>query len=224
MIPTHPFGRTGHMSTRTIFGAAAFSRVTQEEADHILDVLLHFGINHIDTAASYGDSEMRIGPWMDRHRDRFFLATKTGERTYDKAREQIRRSLERLRVSQIDLIQLHGLTDPAECETALGPGGALQAAIEARDEGLVRFIGVTGHGPLGAWPARYLLEHDWRYPRPAQGVRRGSPLRDRALGRGDAGVCRTAQDGDAVSGLSRSARLVAERVLSPPRPAASGRR
>ena len=150
MIPTQPFGRTGHMSTRTIFGAAAFSRVTQEEADHILDVLLHYGINHIDTAASYGDSELRIGPWMDRYRDRFFLATKTGERTYDKAREQIRRSLERLRVSQIDLIQLHGLTDPAECETALGPGGALQAAIEARDEGLVRFIGVTGHGPLVA--------------------------------------------------------------------------
>ena len=150
MIPTQPFGRTGHMSTRTIFGAAAFSRVTQEEADRTLDVLLHFGINHIDTAASYGDSELRIGPWMDGRRDRFFLATKTGERTYDKAREQIRRSLERLRVSQIDLIQLHGLTDPAECETALGPGGALQAGVEARDEGLVRFIGVTGHGPLVA--------------------------------------------------------------------------
>ena len=150
MIPTQPFGRTGHMSTRTIFGAAAFSRVTQEEADRTLEVLLQFGINHIDTAASYGDSELRIGPWMDRHRDRFFLATKTGERTYDKAREQIRRSLERLQVSQIDLIQLHGLTDPAECETALGPGGALQAAVEARDEGLVRFIGVTGHGPLVA--------------------------------------------------------------------------
>ena len=150
MIPTHPFGRTGHMSTRTIFGAAAFSRVTQEEADRTLDVLLHFGINHIDTAASYGDSELRIGPWMDRYRDRFFLATKTGERTYDKAREQIRRSLERLRVSQIDLIQLHGLTDPAERETALGVGGALEAAVEARDEGLVRFIGVTGHGPLVA--------------------------------------------------------------------------
>lgn len=148
MIPTQPFGRTGHNSTRTIFGAAALSRVTQDEADRTLDLLLEHGINHIDTAASYGDSELRIGPWMDRFRDRFFLATKTGERTYEKARDQIQRSLERLRVPQVDLIQLHNLADPLEWEIAMGPGGALEAAIEAREQGLVRFIGVTGHGPL----------------------------------------------------------------------------
>ena len=147
MIPTQPFGRTGHMSTRTIFGAAALSTVTLDEADRTLEVLLHYGVNHIDTAASYGDSELRIGPWMDHYRDRFFLATKTGERTYAKAREQIRRSLERLHVPQVDLIQLHNLTDPQEWEVAIGPEGALEAAIEAREQGLVRFIGVTGHGP-----------------------------------------------------------------------------
>jgi aryl-alcohol dehydrogenase-like predicted oxidoreductase len=145
-IATAPFGRTGHQSTRTIFGAAAFSRVTQEEADQTMETLLEHGINHIDTAASYGDSELRLGPWMETHRDRFFLATKTGERTYAAARDQIRRSLERLHVKQLDLIQLHNLVQPDEWETALGPDGALKAAREARDAGLVRFIGVTGHG------------------------------------------------------------------------------
>ena len=146
MIPKQPFGRTGHMSTRVLFGAAALSRVTQEEADQTLEVLLKYGINHIDTAASYGDAELRIGPWMERYRDRFFLATKTEKRTYQEARDQIRQSLERMRVDQIDLIQLHNLVDPDEWETAMGPGGALEAAIEAREQGLVRFIGVTGHG------------------------------------------------------------------------------
>lgn len=146
MIPTQPFGRTGHQSTRTIFGAAALSRVAQAEADRTLEVLLEYQINHIDTAASYGESEVRMGPWMERHRDRFFLATKTGERTYAAARDQIRRSLERLRVDQIDLIQLHNLAEPDEWEVAMGPGGALEAAVEAREQGLVRFIGVTGHG------------------------------------------------------------------------------
>lgn len=146
MIQTQPFGRTGHDSTRTIFGAAALARATQEQADRTLDLLLEHGINHIDTAASYGDSELRIGPWMARHRDRFFLATKTGDRTYAEARDSIRRSLERLRVDRLDLIQLHNLVDPEQWETALGPGGALEAAIEAREQGLTRFIGVTGHG------------------------------------------------------------------------------
>lgn len=145
-IPTAPFGRTGHESTRTLFGAAAFGRVTQEEADSTMQTLLDYGVNHIDTAASYGDSEIRLGPWMEKHRDRFFLATKTGERSYAAARDQIRRSLERLRVKQLDLIQLHNLVEPEEWETALGPDGALKAAIEARDAGLVRFVGVTGHG------------------------------------------------------------------------------
>lgn len=158
MIPTMSFGRTGHISTRVIFGAAALSNVTQEEADRTLDLLLEYGVNHIDTAASYGDSELRIGPWMREHRGKFFLATKTGERTYEKARDEIRRSLERLRVDYVDLIQLHNLVDPAEWEQALGPGGALEAAIEARDQGLVRFIGVTGHGVTVASQHRRSLE------------------------------------------------------------------
>src|SRR5215216_384958 len=146
MMPTETFGRTGHRSTRTIFGAAAFSDVTQAEADRTMELLLRFGVNHIDTAASYGDSELRLGPWLEQHRADVFLATKTGERTYQAARDQIRRSLERMRVDQIDLIQLHNLVDPSEWETAMGPGGALEAAVEAREQGLVRFIGVTGHG------------------------------------------------------------------------------
>jgi len=145
MIPQLAFGRTGHLSTRTIFGAAALSAVTQEEADQTLDVMLQYGINHIDTAASYGDSELRIGPWMGRYRNQFFLASKTGERTYAKAREQIHRSLERLQTDHVDLIQLHYLVDPAQWEVAMGPSGALEALVEARDQGLTRFIGVTGH-------------------------------------------------------------------------------
>src|SRR3954463_16251045 len=146
MIAKQPFGRTGHLSTRTIFGAAAFWNVTQDEADRTLEVLLHYGINHIDTAASYGDSELRLGPWIARHRDDVFLASKTGERTREAAYAQIRRSLERLHTDHLDLIQLHNLVDEDEWRTALGPGGALEAAVQARDEGLVRFIGVTGHG------------------------------------------------------------------------------
>ena len=146
MIPTHVFGRTGHESSRTIFGAAALSRVSQAEADKTMELFLTYNLNHIDVAASYGEAELRLAPWLAQHRKDVFLATKTGERTYRAAYEQIRRSLERLQVNQIDLIQLHNLVDPAEWETALGPGGALEACIEARDEGLVRFIGVTGHG------------------------------------------------------------------------------
>lgn len=146
MIATQPFGRTGHLSTRTIFGAAALGGVTQGEADATLETLLSYGVNHIDTAASYGHAEERIGPWMDNHRADFFLATKTGERTYQAAKESIHRSLERMRVSQIDLIQLHCLVETAEWDTAMGEDGALRALIEARDEKLVRFLGVTGHG------------------------------------------------------------------------------
>ena len=145
MIATAPFGRTGHLSTRTIFGAAALGNVSQSDADRTLDLLLKYGINHIDTAASYGESELRIGPWMAQHRKDFFLATKTGLRTYTEARDQLHKSLERLRVSSVDLIQLHYLVDPQEWEIAMGPGGALEALIEARDQGLTRFIGVTGH-------------------------------------------------------------------------------
>ena len=144
-IPKKAFGRTGHRSTRTLFGAAAFSSVTQDEADRTMQLLIDYGVNHIDTAASYGDAELRIGPWMETHRDKFFLATKTGERSYDGAKAQLERSLRRLRVSQVDLIQLHNLLGEDEWEVAMGPGGALDYLIEAREQGLVKHIGVTGH-------------------------------------------------------------------------------
>jgi len=146
MIERIPFGATGHSSTRTLFGAAALGAMRQDKADAVLEVLLEFGVNHIDTAASYGDSDLRIAPWMADHRDRFFLATKTGERTYDGAKASIERSLERLGVERLDLIQFHNLTDEPGWRTAMGKGGALEAAVEAREQGLVRFIGVTGHG------------------------------------------------------------------------------
>ena len=146
MIPTAPFGRTGHLSTRTLFGAAAFWSTPQKEADAVLDILLEYGINHIDVAASYGEAEKRVGPWMPRHRDQFFLATKTEERTRQGARDSLHRSLELLHTDHVDLFQIHNLSDPQEWEIALGPGGALEAFIEAREQGLTRFIGVTGHG------------------------------------------------------------------------------
>ena len=161
-IEKRPFGRTGHMSTVTLFGAAALGSVSQADADRTLDLLLEYGINHIDTAASYGDAELRIGPWMAQHRKDFFLATKTGKRTYAAAREEIHRSLERLRVDSFDLIQLHALVHPDEWDTAMGPGGALEACIEAREQGLVRFIGVTGHGrTIAAMHRRSLARFDF---------------------------------------------------------------
>lgn len=132
-IERRPFGRTGHMSTVTIFGAVALGNVTQANADRTLDVLLEYGVNHIDTAASYGDAELRIGPWMKEHRQDFFLATKTGDRTYAAAKESIHRSLERLRVDLVDLIQLHSLAHPDEWDTAMGSGGAAEACIEVRE-------------------------------------------------------------------------------------------
>ena len=146
MIPKQPFGRTGYSSTRILFGAAALWSVTQAEADATLDILLKFGINHIDTAASYGEAERRIGPWMDQHRAQFFLATKTEERTRLKGRESLQRSLELLHTDHVDLFQLHNLSTQREWEIALGPGGVLEACVEAREQGLIRFIGVTGHG------------------------------------------------------------------------------
>jgi aryl-alcohol dehydrogenase-like predicted oxidoreductase len=150
MIARIPFGRTGHDSSRTLFGAAALGAMRQDRADKILEVLQAFGVNHIDVAASYGDAELRLAPWLARHRKDFFLATKTGERDYDGARASIERSLERMQVAQIDLIQFHNLTDEAGWQTAMGASGALRAATEARDQGLVRFIGVTGHGTMVA--------------------------------------------------------------------------
>jgi len=146
VIAQAPFGRTGHLSSRAIFGAAALSQVTQSVADRTLEVLLRYGVNHIDTAAGYGDSELRIAPWLKREPGRFFVATKTGERNVDAARAQLHRSLDRLGVDHVDLWQLHSLADPIEWDTALSPGGVIEAAIEAREKGLVRFIGVTGHG------------------------------------------------------------------------------
>ena len=146
MIAKDFFGRTGHESTRAVFGAAALSRVTQDEADQTLEVLLRYGINHIDVAAAYGDAELRIAPWLKEHPERFFIASKTGSRTYDDAKRDIHLSLERIGVQRIDLIQLHSLADPIEWDMALSPKGALDACIEAREQGLVRFIGVTGHG------------------------------------------------------------------------------
>jgi aryl-alcohol dehydrogenase-like predicted oxidoreductase len=133
----------------------------QEKAEPVLDSLLQYGINHIDTAAAYGDSELRLAPWLRRHRKDFFLATKTGERTYDGARTSLQRSLERLEVDGVDLIQLHNLVDEAEWQVAMGPGGALEALVEARAQGLVRFIGVTGHGTRVADMHRRSLE---RFP------------------------------------------------------------
>jgi aryl-alcohol dehydrogenase-like predicted oxidoreductase len=146
MIPTLQFGRTGHESTRILFGAAALGAVTQDEADTTMELIRSHGINHIDTAASYGDAELRLGPWIEQYRDEYFLATKTGDRTRDEAYASIQRSLERMRTDHVDLIQLHNLVDEDEWQTAYAPGGALEAAVQARDEGLTRFIGVTGHG------------------------------------------------------------------------------
>jgi aryl-alcohol dehydrogenase-like predicted oxidoreductase len=146
MIAKRPFGRTGHLSTVTIFGAAALMRGGKKEADRALEILLKYGVNHIDTAPRYGDAEVLIAPWMAKHRKDFFLATKTSKRTYAEAREEIQGSLERLKVDHVDLIQFHALAHPDEWDTAMGSGGALEAAVEAREKGLVRFIGVTGHG------------------------------------------------------------------------------
>ncbi len=161
MIAQSHFGSTGHSSSRTLLGAAAFGQVTQDEADATIEMALSHGVNHVDTAASYGDSEVRIGSWIRRHGQPFFLATKTGDRTKAGARAELERSLERLGVDKVDLWQLHNLVDPQEWETALGPGGALEAAIAAREEGLVRFIGVTGHGLTVARMHRRALD---RFP------------------------------------------------------------
>lgn len=141
-----PFGRTGHNSTRVIFGAAALGGMSQSRADQTLALIHDRGVNHIDTAASYGESELRLQPFLSDHRAAFFLATKTGERTGGEACCELERSLQRLGVDQVDLIQLHNLVEPDELEIAHGAGGAVEALATARDEGLVRFIGVTGHG------------------------------------------------------------------------------
>lgn len=146
MIPKKNFGRTGHASTRTLFGAVALDKLSKEECDRTLAMLLDSGVNHIDTAADYGNSELQLAPWMKAHRQDFFLATKTGKRTYKEAKAELHRSLKRLEVDYVDLWQMHYLVNPEQWETAMGPGGALEAFIEAKQEGLVRYLGVTGHG------------------------------------------------------------------------------
>ena len=156
------FGRSGHMSTRTLFGAAALSHVTQQEADRTLEVLLQYGVNHIDVAASYGDAELRIAPWLKQYRSQFFVATKTDGRTAQAAKEDLHRSLERMGIDYVDLWQLHNLVDPIEWDIALSPGGAIDAAIEAKQQGLVRAIGVTGHGlEIAAAHRRSLERYDF---------------------------------------------------------------
>ena len=161
MIPTLPFGRTGHTSTRIVFGAAALLESDDAKSQRALELLLEHGVNHVDVAASYGEAELWVGRWLPEHRERFFLASKTGERSRAGAREQIERSLERLRTDRLDLIQLHNLVKEEDWEQAFSEDGAVRACAEARDEGLVRFIGVTGHGTRVADMHRRSLE---RFP------------------------------------------------------------
>jgi aryl-alcohol dehydrogenase-like predicted oxidoreductase len=146
VIAKAEFGRTGHHSSRVIFGAASLGHVSQKVADETLEVLLRHGVNHIDTASGYGDSELRIKPWLRREPNHFFVATKGDQRDEKGARDEIHRSLDRLGVDHVDLWQIHSLADPIEWDQALSPGGALDAALQARAEGLIRWIGVTGHG------------------------------------------------------------------------------
>src|SRR6266704_6615158 len=157
-ITKQQFGRSGHMSSRTIFGAASLSHVTQQDADQTLQVLLQYGVNHIDVASSYGDAELRIAPWLTQYRSQFYVATKTDARTAQEAKEELHRSLERMKIDYVDLWQLHNLADPIEWDIALSPGGVIEAAIEAKAEGLIRGIGVTGHGAQIAATHRRSLE------------------------------------------------------------------
>jgi aryl-alcohol dehydrogenase-like predicted oxidoreductase len=162
MIERTFFGRTGHQSSRVIFGAAAFGKIRQDRADEILAVLDEFGVNHLDTAAGYGDSELHLAPWLATRRHDFFLATKTGDRGGDDARASLERSLTRLGTDHVDLIQLHNLVEPDEWDVAFAPGGAVEALGRARDEGLTRFIGVTGHGVrIAGMHARSLERFDF---------------------------------------------------------------
>ncbi|TDF99206.1 aldo/keto reductase [Paenibacillus piri] len=154
-------GRLGYESSVVMFGAASLGKVTQEEADDSITYALQHGVNHFDTAASYGDAELRMGPLISKVRKDIFLATKTGERTKAKAKEQIYRSLELLKTDQLDLLQLHAVGTLEELDKCTEKGGSLEAALEAKDEGIVKAIGITGHGHLA--PAAH-LEALRRYP------------------------------------------------------------
>jgi len=146
MIDQMPFGATGHLSTRVIFGAAALAAMSPERAAATIETVAEYGVNHIDVAASYGEAELRLEPFLRDHRLDVFLATKTGARDGDSARAELERSLERMSVGHVDMIQLHNLVEEDEWRTAFSPGGAVEALFRARDEGLCRHVGVTGHG------------------------------------------------------------------------------
>jgi aryl-alcohol dehydrogenase-like predicted oxidoreductase len=145
-VETRTLGRTGHQSTLAIFGAAAFWDVTQWTADLTMAQVIEAGVNHIDVAPSYGKAEKRLRPWLEQERDRFFLGCKTTERTKAGAARELRESLERLGVDRFDLYQLHAVDSLEQLDRATGPGGALEAILEAREEGLLDYIGITGHG------------------------------------------------------------------------------
>lgn len=145
-METRRLGRIGHRSSVLVYGAAALSEVTQDVADASIQEALDAGINHFDVAASYGDAELRLGPWMPRVRDQVFVATKTGERDGDGAWRQINASLERLQTDRVDLLQLHAVGDLDELDAVTAPEGALGAALRAQDEGMVGDVGITGHG------------------------------------------------------------------------------
>jgi len=145
-METRRFGQTGHMSTIAIFGAAAFWEISQADADKVMEQVIEAGINHIDIAPSYGQAEERVGPWMPRERERFFLGCKTMERSKQGAWDEMQRSLKRLQTESFDLYQCHAITTMDELDAVTMKGGALEAFIEARDRGLTKFIGITGHG------------------------------------------------------------------------------
>ncbi len=146
VVEQAPFGATGHRSSRVIFGAAALGAMSQERSDLTLETAREFGLNHIDTAADYGESELRLAPFLAEHRRDVFLATKTGERSGDRARAQLERSLNRMGVGHVDLVQLHNLVEEEDWRAAFSPGGAAAALFQASAEGLCRHVGVTGHG------------------------------------------------------------------------------
>ncbi len=161
-IPHASFGRSVHQSSRVIFGAAAFWAMPDEKAAAVLDNVLAAGVNHIDTAAAYGDSELRLAPWLKTHRNEVFLATKTGDRDGDGARRSLERSLERLGVDHVDLIQLNNLVEDHEWDEAFRPDGAVDALARAKEEGLTHFVGVTGHGlRIAGMHARSLERYDF---------------------------------------------------------------
>jgi aryl-alcohol dehydrogenase-like predicted oxidoreductase len=145
-METRRFGRMGHMSTVAIFGAAGLSEVSQEVADKAMEQIIEAGVNHIDVARSYGEAELRIGPWMRRERGRFFLGSKTGERTREGAWKQLQETLQRLQTESLDLYQCHAITTMEELDAVTMKGGALEAFVEAREKGLTKYLGITGHG------------------------------------------------------------------------------